>query len=91
MAHTTPINEPVSPGLHSYTPELGQKRPAAQIDATLGHYGGHYFLWTDLELKGRGISDITEEHHNRKRYKATRLAFEKLKETYSIAMASYLD
>lgn len=91
MAQITQTNEPVSPGLHSYTPELGQKRPDAQIDASLGHYGGHYFLWTELELKGRGITDITEDHHNRKRYKVTRKAFEKLEESYSIAMASYLD
>ncbi len=36
-------------------PEMGEERPTAQIEASLCHYGKHWFLRTPLELKGRGI------------------------------------
>ncbi len=39
-----------------YTPEMGERRPAdAVIDASLGHYGKHWYIKTPLVLKGRGV------------------------------------
>ena len=42
------------PGTYLYTPEMGQEKPEGrQIEAGLCYYGGHYWLKTSLELKGR--------------------------------------
>lgn len=45
----------IAKGVHSYTPEMGQRKPNCQMKATLGHYGEHYYIDTPLVLKGRGI------------------------------------
>ena len=41
--------------LATYYPEMGEAKPLAQIEASLGHYGKHYFLRTPLTLSGRGV------------------------------------
>jgi hypothetical protein len=85
-----------APGLIGYYPEMGQPRPEAQIDASLGHYGKHWYLKTRLVLTGRGIqhlktltaADLVPEAHHRigeHEYKVTVSAFEKLRSEYTIA------
>lgn len=88
------------PGTYTYTPEMGQKKPeGCQMEASHSYYGGHYFVDTPLELKGRGITEI-EAHwvkgcrkqiENWKTYRVTKKAFEKLKEQYTISMECCLD
>jgi hypothetical protein len=79
-----------APGLYMYTPEMGQEKPECQIDASLSYYGDHWFLTTELNLKGRGIRlDKTENSINY--YIVTERAFEKLKAEYSISKVNYLD
>ena len=86
-------------GVHVYCPELGQRKPEVQMEASLGHYGGHYYVDTPLELKGRGITELSPSWYPGSRkllegwrsYRVTRRAFEKLKEQYPIAMESLLD
>lgn len=44
------------PGTYVYTPEMGQQKPeGCQMEAHRAYYGGHIFVDTPLELKGRGI------------------------------------
>lgn len=91
----------IAKGIHSFTPEMGQRKVNAQMDASLSHYGNHYFVDTQLELKGRGITLLkiySEENFIRpshkvgwKSYKVTTAAFEKLKSQYSISMECNLD
>lgn len=86
--------------LTSYYPEMGEKQPAtAQIEASLGHYGKHWFLRTPLTLKGRGITfrgQITAEKVNTPRlvgwneYKVTEAAFEKICEEHQVSSVSLL-
>lgn len=38
-----------------YHPEMGEQKPAAEIEASLCHYGKHYRLTTPLVLSGRGV------------------------------------
>lgn len=42
-------------GLACYYPEMGEPKPAAQIEATLYHYGKHYYLKSEVRLTGRGV------------------------------------
>jgi len=86
-----------------YYSEMGEKRPAdAQIDATLGHYGKHYFLKTPLVLKGRGIEHLGTETaetlcefaHDKigwHRYKVTLKAMERIEAQYKVASECLLD
>lgn len=89
-------------GVYSYTPEMGEQKPDCQMEAQLSYYGKHYFVDTPLELKGRGITLIKQYGENDfshpgdyrvgwYEYQVTKLAFEKLKEKYSISMERYLD
>lgn len=89
-------------GVYSYTPEMGQQKPECQMEASLSYYGKHYYVDTPLELKGRGIKLIKQyaekdfiNRDNHKvgwfEYQVTSLAFEKLKEKYSISMERCLD
>lgn len=78
------------PGTYIYCPEMGQKKPAAQIDARLAYYGG-WFIYTELELKGQGIRPEGTDSKGRNRYKVTDRAFSKLENQYSIAFESNLD
>lgn len=79
-----------------FYPEMGDKRPLdTQIDARLGHYGDHYYLTTDLELKGQGIKlleDRTTEQENvgKYRYIVTIRAYEKLEKLYRISCEQLL-
>ncbi len=89
-------------GVYSYTPEVGQQKPNCQMEASLSYYGKHYFIDTPIELKGRGITlvkqytekDFVNPDNYRigwYEYQVTKLAFEKLKEKYSISMERNLD
>lgn len=88
--------------LQVYTPELGQEKPEAQIEAQLSHYGKHYFIKTPLDLKGQGITflgELTSEQlvpqaqHKIgwKEYKVTTRAFRKLCEKYAVSKEQLLD
>lgn len=87
------------PGAYCYTPEMGQQKPDCQMEASHSYYGGHYFIDTPLELKGRGITPVDahwvdgckKQLENWKCYRVTKRAFEKLKEQYSISMECCLD
>ena len=91
-----------TPGVHAYTPEMGDLKPMAQIESSLGHYGKHYYLDTPLELKGRGIELLKQykenDFHASGQYKVgwysycvTLNAFCKLKTLYSISSKHLLD
>jgi hypothetical protein len=95
------VGEPaVKPGLVNYYPEMGQLKPEAQIEANLGHYGKHWYLWTPLTLAGRGIeyqetgTADTLVPGSKKvgwhRYKVTCRAFELLQQKYAISSESLL-
>lgn len=82
--------------LQSYYPEMGeQPKPETQIFARLGHYGRHYFIYTKLELKGRGIEFLEtcsaetmvsgSKFIGFNRYKVTENAMNKLEEKYAVA------
>lgn len=88
-------------GLVSYYPEMGEKEPAAEIRASLGHYGKHWFCKTRLELKGRGIkfirtlkeSDLVESAKHRageNEYKVTEAAFDMLTAKYKVSTVCLL-
>lgn len=85
-----------APGLSCYYPEMGEPKPEADIEASLGHYGKHWYLTTPLVLKGRGIVhlEVLQSHMltpqaQRKvgwnRYKVTEAAFAKLQTQYRIS------
>lgn len=89
-------------GTYSYCPEMGEQKPDCQMEAQLSYYGKHYFVDSPIELKGRGITFVRQHTEkdfcglgNRRvgwyEYKVTKLAFEKLKEKYSISMERMLD
>lgn len=83
-------------GMHFHYPEMGEKRhEASQIEASLGHYGKHYYIKTPLALKGRGIEHLRTleksdfvDPENRKvgwnEYKVTLKAMEKLAGQYVV-------
>lgn len=90
------------PGTYVYTPEMGQKKPDCQMEASRAYYGKHFFIDTPIEIKGRGIQfikkysekDFTNKTDHRigwNEYQVTNLAFEKLKEQYTISIKSHLD
>ncbi|MOA43775.1 hypothetical protein D3C78_1659620 [compost metagenome] len=93
--------ERIAKGIHSFTPEMGQRMINAQIEARLSHYGNHYYIDTPLELKGRGVTFIKTYAvgdfvgHTHKvgwnYYKVTEVAFEKIKQQYSISMERNFD
>ena len=93
----TPEQEPIKAekaGTYLYTPEMGQKKPeGCQIEAGLCYYGGHYWIRTTLELKGRGITENEPVNRNKsiRQYTVTKRAFDKLKEQYAISMKCCLD
>lgn len=78
-------------GTYNYTPEMGQPKPECQIEARLSYYGKHYHLKTALELKGRGITKDTGYADGLNCYTVTELAYEKLKELYTISYECNLD
>ena len=91
-----PETKTESAGIYSYYPEMGDKKPNTKIEASLAHYGKHYFLKTELELKtGRSIKFIDQttsrDGKARNNYKVTIRAFEQLKKEYSIGFEMLLD
>lgn len=88
--------------MHCYHPEMGETKPAdTQIDASLGHYGMHYYLKTPLSLKGRGIvhmhtltaDELTPAAKHKAgwhEYRVTIAAMRKLEQTYVVAMSCNL-
>jgi len=86
-------------GIHSYYPELGERKPKVKMEACLSYDGIHYRVNTPLELKGRGIvkQDVTwvpgcqKSAEDWNSYSVTKKAFEKLQQQYSIAMERLLD
>lgn len=92
--------EATGPGVYCYTPEMGQKRPECQMEASIGHYGRHYFIDTPLQLKGRGITFLKQYKPGDLRtsrkdgwnvYQVTSLAYEKLQKQYTISVERCLD
>jgi hypothetical protein len=80
----------IAKGVHSFTPEMGQRKPNCQMQASIGHYGG-YYIRTPLELKGRGIKLVDTSETGVNRFKVSDMAFQKLKSEYSISSESNLD
>lgn len=92
----------ISKGVHSFTPEMGQRKVNCQLEVTIGHYGS-YYIKTPLELKGQGIKFIQTYtadglvHGSASRlcgwheYKVTDRAYDKLKQQYSISREANLD
>lgn len=86
--------------LHCYHPELNEPKPGAQIEASLAHYGKHYYIKTPLALKGRGIEFLETFSaqtinnpskvgwHN---YKVTLAAFDKICREHSVSSELLLD
>ena len=89
-----PIKKPEiakKPGVYNYTPEMGEQKPeGVQIEARSSYYGNHWFLYTELELKGRGIT-LIETKNDINKYKVTNRAFDLLKEKYCISQECILD
>lgn len=95
-------SEATEPGVYQYTPEMGGAKPDCQMEASRGYYGGHWFIDTPLEIKGRGITflkkytdkDFCTPGHYRvgwNEYRVTNKAFDKLKEQYTISQEVCLD
>ena len=90
------------PGVKAYTPEMGDRKPVTRMEASLGHYGKHYYIDTPEELCGRGIeyrktytanelSNTGQHKVGWHSYRVTSRAFEKLKSAYPIGYAMHLD
>ena len=83
-------------GIKGYYPEMGEAKPATQIEASMSHYGKHWFVSTPLELKGRGVVFVdkytpenTRPGSHRlgwNRYKVTDKAFDKIKAEHAVAV-----
>lgn len=95
----TPDQEPQKAekaGTYLYTPEMGQKEPeGCQMEASRSYYGGHYYIYTPLDIKGRGIT-FTDKCNSGRRsgwncYRVTNKAYEKLESQYAISMECCLD
>lgn len=102
MASNILFLDDYTPGVKSYTPEMGERKPAVRMEARLAHYGKHYFIDTTEELSGRGIEflktytphDLTQAGQRLvgwHSYKVTTRAFEKLKAQYPIGYETHLD
>jgi hypothetical protein len=99
-ANETRKPEPGDETMNGYYPEMNEKAPAdTQIEASLSHYGEHYYLRTPLVLKGRGITHtktITAEDFPAGRmagwhcYRVTTKAMQKLEQQYVVAIAMNL-
>lgn len=87
--------------MKTYHPEMHEAKPAAQIEASLSHYGKHWFIKTPLALKGRGIvhqrtltaemlAPAAQDKAGWHQYKVTEAAFERLCETYDVAVETLL-
>lgn len=97
---TTTINAAETTGLLSYHPEMGETRPAAQIEASLGHYGKHYDVHSAMLLEGRGVefietikpgSCINSRRDGWGYYKVTLKAFDAICAKHGVAHEMLLD
>ncbi len=88
-------------GLHCYYPEMNEPKPVAEIDATLSHYGKHWFLKTRLSLKGRGVQfvrtleskDLVPQAQHKigmHEYKVTEAAFGRICKEHRVCSESLL-
>lgn len=88
-------------GLRTWHPEMGEAKPEAEIDASLSHYGRHWFLRTRLVLSGRGVellgvetaeTLVPEAAHRigERRYKVTERAFERICGEHAVRSESLL-
>lgn len=84
------IQFPKKIGVTTYTPEMKDAKPLADIEAKLSHTGSKWRLKTRLALKGRGIK-LHESENGVNVYYATELAFEKIEQQYAISMECLLD
>jgi hypothetical protein len=86
--------------LKPYYPEMREPKPAAEIEARIGHYGG-WFITTPLVLKGRGIKhlgtltadQLTREGQRKvgwHEYRVSEAAFQRLAERHDISTACLL-
>lgn len=87
---------------HLYHPEMGEKRPECEIEASLCHGGRHWYLRTLLVLKGRGIKlegqikpgqmcgPRAAELVGYYQYKVTMRAYDALEAKYEIAVEALL-
>lgn len=91
----------IAKGSHGYYPEMNERKPNCQIEASLT-YGSKWYIKTPLVLKGRGIThvmtyaakDLTPKAQHKigwHAYEATKLAFESIKAKYSISVEILLD
>lgn len=87
--------------LKTYYPEMNETKPAAAFEASLSHYGRHYFVKTPRTLKGRGIvflntlkpSDLVPQAQEKvgwNEYKLTIAAFDTLCKAEDVSSASLL-
>jgi hypothetical protein len=73
---------------------MEQARPVNMVgEVSRAHYGHHYFVSTDLELKGRGIkmTDISHTDRYSFTYKVTDRAMDILKAKHDFAQELLLD
>ena len=91
------MKKSTEPGRLGYYPEMGEPKPEADMEASMAHYGRHWYLHTPIELrKGVGIRfiGVTEESHlvpaarhkaGWRNYKVTDRAFDILCKQYRIS------
>jgi hypothetical protein len=77
--------------MRTYYPEMHETKPKGQIDASLSFNGRHWYLKTELSLKGRGIRLVDLQSNGRKRYRVTEKALEKMATQYTVVSAVLLD
>lgn len=80
--------------VYAYYPEMEQARPVNMVgEISRAHYGQHYFVNTDLELKGRGIkmTDISHSDRYSFTYKVTNRAMNILEKDHDFSMELLLD
>ena len=87
-------------GATIYRPEMGDKKPASQLESFFSIILGKWRVTTPLELKGRGIKlNMTYDQDNcntpskygHNVYHVTQAAYDKLEKEYSIAQEVLLD
>lgn len=96
--------ERIEKGIHTFYPEMHERKVNCQLTASLSYYGTHYFVDSpDLLSPGRGIILVSQYTADRftngeanpkvgwYEYKVTSRAFDKLKTQYSISMERHLD
>ena len=88
--------------LLTYYPEMGEKEPKAQIEASMSYDGRHYFLYTPLTLSGRGVEhlgvyqakDLVRQAQHKvgwNKYQVTRNAFDRFKAEHAVSYEILLD